>query len=265
MVATAGAVKSTARAALKDNWLKSIIAALIFIFTFFILYIASALLSYVLPTFAIGALWGLFAVFLLAPLGMGLLRFYWRVMWDADDEIITVFHFFSEKEQYIRVIKLAFAYIVKIVYIGFLLFLPSVITEIFSNGRVYEMVGFSAPSWASSLYLVSVFLKSAAVVLLIILMIKYYLAPFFVIADEEMDIWEAMHKSTVLAVATGMDFILLVISLSGWILLSLITIPLPFTLPYFAVSYLVHSRFATANYNKVVKEFDSKGAISQLD
>jgi len=99
-------------------------------------------------------------------------------------------------------------------------------------------------------------LKSVAVAVLVAIMFKYYLAPFLVVADEEMDVYEALHKSTVLSRATVMDFIILILSFLGWIILSVTVIPLIFIIPYFMVSYLVHSRFSVANYNNVVKEFN---------
>jgi len=213
-------------------------------------------------------MWALTAVcviFMLCPLGLGILRLYWRFMWDTDDDIVTVFHYFSEKAVYIRTVKFVCALFLKLFYTGFLLLLPSFITEFFSTDRVYGWIGISMPSWATNLYLVSVFLRSAAIVLLVVLSIKYYLAPFFFIANEEMDVFEAIHRSTVISKATSMDFVLLVFSFLGWIILSVTVMPLPFTLPYFAVSYLVHSRFATAGYNKVVEEYNGTVTVEQTD
>jgi uncharacterized membrane protein YccF (DUF307 family) len=74
-----------------------------------------------------------------------------------------------------------------------------------------------------------------------------------------MDVYEAIHKSTLLSRATSIDFLGLLLSFFGWILLSVTVIPLIFTLPYFLTSYMVHSRFAVANYNKVVSKMSSYG------
>ncbi len=46
-----------------------------------------------------------------------------------------------------------------------------------------------------------------------------------------------------------LDFIYLFFSFAGWILLSLIFIPLVFTMPYFIAGVCVHTRFAIAEYN----------------
>ena len=103
------------------------------------------------------------------------------------------------------------------------------------------------------------YFAAPVVIILIAIMLKYYLAPFLFVADEDMDVMEAIHKSTVLTRATAVDFLILVLSFLGWILLSVLVMPLIFTLPYMVMSYVVHSRFAVANYNKVVKEFKKEG------
>ncbi len=256
MVAASYVVKQTARAALKNNWFKGIAAAAVLCFSFFIMYIGVSLLGIALSDIALTFIWIALILFVFCPLLLGALRFFWRIMWESDDSIITLFHYFSSREQYSRAVKLIFALLIKILWIGFLLMIPAILTDIASSVRLYEFLGFSAPAWTSNLWVASVFLKSAAVAVLVVIMLKYYLAPFLVVADEEMDVLEAVHKSTVLSRATAMDFILLVLSFLGWILLSVTVIPLIFTIPYFIVSYLVHSRFSVANYNNVVKEFN---------
>ena len=257
MSATSTVVKKTARAALKDNWVEAIFIGAILLFSHLALYIATSLLSFVLPDAAVYILMIISTVTVVLPLTLGAFRCFWLIMWDKKGIIGETFYYFSSKDTYFKALKLFWLLCFKALCIGIVLLIPSVITDVLSSAKIYELFNFSAPSWASNLWVVSIFLKTAAGIGLLIIMVKYYLAPFLIIADEKMDVREAIHKSTLLSKATGVDFIALVLSFIGWIILSLLVFPLLATIPYFMVSYMVHSRFSVANYNKVVKQLEN--------
>ena len=64
--------------------------------------------------------------------------------------------------------------------------------------------------------------------------------------------------STVISKKSGIDFVYLLFSFLGWMFLSLLVIPLIFTLPYMITSYAVHVRFAVAEYNRYIEEREKK-------
>lgn len=260
MSATSTVVKKTALAALKGNWLESIFIGGILLFSYLALYIALSLLSFVLPDAAIYVLMIISTITLVLPLGLGAMRSFWLIMWDKKGIIGETFYYFSSKNAYFKALKLFWTLCSKALCIGVVLLIPSIITDILSSAKIYELFSFSAPSWTSNLWVVSIFLKTAAGIGLLVIMVKYYLAPFLIIADEKIDVREAIHKSTLLSKATGIDFIILILSFFGWIILSLFVFPLLMTTPYFMVSYMVHSRFSVANYNKVVKQLGNDDA-----
>lgn len=259
MATSSNIVKKTAKSALKGNYLKSVMLSAEFVFAALIVYIALALLSFVFSEWAVNILLILFSLFIMAPAALGLIRAFWRIMWDSEDKAEIIFYYFSSKKLYKKALKLIFNLAFKFLWIGLLLLIPSIITDTLSSVKVYDLFGLSAPAFASNLWVLSAFLRASAFIILIAIMLKYYLAPFLFVADEDMDVMEAIHKSTVLTRATAVDFLILVLSFLGWILLSVLVIPLIFTLPYMVMSYVVHSRFAVANYNKVVKEFKREG------
>ena len=67
--------------------------------------------------------------------------------------------------------------------------------------------------------------------------------------DESLYLMEAMHISEMISKQSISAFASLVVSFIGWFLLSLLGLPLVYTLPFFLISYVVHSRFAIVNYN----------------
>ena len=245
-------VKKTAKAVLKDNWTEAIVLGSVVVFANIIFYIAVSLFSMVVPGVVTVLITAAAEILLIFPLTFGGIRSFWLLMCDQKNVLPEVFYYFSSGESYFKAIKLFTSLLSKMFFMGILLIIPSIIADALSSAKVYEFFQLSAPAWTSNISVVSVFLKTAAGVIILVLMLKYYLAPFLLIADEQMDVQEAIHKSTVLSKATGMDFIFLFFSFLGWIFLSLFLIPLIVTVPYFIVSYMVHSRFSVANYNKVV-------------
>ena len=137
----------------------------------------------------------------------------------------------------------------RLAFFAIILFIPAKIVDIFGGVKIYDLLDIPIPLWTSNLYYLSLFLKTVASVLLFFIMLRYYAAPVLSVADEEMDASEAIHMSCVIYKRTMLDFIYLFFSFAGWILLSLIFIPLVFTMPYFIAAVCVHTRFAIAEYN----------------
>ena len=77
-------------------------------------------------------------------------------------------------------------------------------------------------------------------------------------ADEEMDVNEAVHMSVVISKNTVLDFIYLLFSMLGWVLLSFFFIPLIYTIPLFITVYLTHSSIAVSEYNEHIKRVNSE-------
>lgn len=257
MAITSLVTKKTAKAALKDNWVKAITVGAVLIFSMLVIFIAVSFLGSVLHDYLTLLVASVIVALIFMPLFMGVLRSYWRMMWDMNDSVDTVFYYFTSVEIYTKILKFTLHLLLKAVIIGLLLLIPAFLTDIFSQSAAYEFFGMSAPAWISNLWIVSSFLKVIAGVALAAIMLKYYLSFFLIVADEQMDVYEAIHKSTLLSRATSIDFLGLLLSFFGWILLSVTVIPLIFTLPYFLTSYMVHSRFAVANYNMVVSKMSS--------
>lgn len=253
MVSGSQAVKVTAKAALKNNWLKAIIACSILIFTMFICYNAASVFSIVAGDIGGSILLILGTVFLTCPIALGLLRYYWRILFNPQDNPISVFYYFSDKSLYRRALGLILSLVLRAIFWGILLNIPVLIVNIMSGSFFYELTGAAIPMWTANLTNLEIFLKAVSYVLLFFIMLRYYMAPVLFVADDNMDNAEAMHMSSIISKKTSIDFIYLLFSFFGWILLSIFVVPLGFTLPYILTSYLVHVRFAVAEYNRHIE------------
>mgnify|MGYP002521592532 CR=1 FL=1 len=250
MTASTLSVKITAKTALKNNWIKASAACLIVVFSYLVLGMAASFTAYISNNFAAAAVFTIVSVFLLSPLFFGLIRFFWRMLFGADDFPSSVFYCFSSKKAYMRALKLTLSLLVRAVFFGIVLFVPAFIVDLFAGSFIYDALKIPTPLWTSNLYYLSLFLKSAAAVILAFIMARYYMAPFLIAADENMEVAEAAHMSDIISKRTMLDFIYLIFSFFGWILLSALVFPLIFTMPYILTSIGVHVRFAVAEYNK---------------
>lgn len=262
MTAGSSAVKATAKTALKGKWIKSIVASIILASAVLICAITGDLVLYIAGNAAAVIYKALFSVLVAMPLFLGTLRFFWRLLFGTADDPVILFHYFSSRELYRRALKLCLSLTVRIAVIGAALFIPAVFTDILSKAEFYEAFGNAIPLWVSNLWPVSVLLKSLAGVALAFVVIRYYAAPVLFVADDNIDVAEAVHMSSVLARGSYADFVYLVFSLLGWILLCFLYAPIVFVLPYLLVSYLVHVRFAVAYFNKKVSRAEQAPTFS---
>ncbi len=254
MSVSTNVVKITAKTALKGRWLKAIAAGAIPIFIFLICQYSAAFLSEVIGEIGAEIILCFMLVFLVLPVVLGLLKFYWRILFSADDSPVYVFYWFSSKKSYLKCLKFIFRFVFNIVLWLVVFNVPSFLLKLFSSESFFELLGFPMPIWMANLTFYTTFIHVAANILTFVLTLKYYLAPVLFVADDEIDTDEAMHMSAVISKKTSIDFITLIFSNFGWIFLSLLILPLFFTLPYLLFKYLVHVRFSVAEYNLHIKQ-----------
>lgn len=252
-MASSRIVKLTAKTALSGKWLNAFFASGIVIFASLILSNSMSVLSLVAGEIFTTISMVLISVFVISPLSLGLLRFFWRNLFDVKDNPISVFYYFSSVSEYKRILSLVLSIAFKLIFWGVLLYIPVLIVELMSHSFIYDIANMPLPVWTTNLTNLKTFLKILSGVLVGFAMLRFYLAPMLFIADDNIEAAEAMHMSTVISKKTSVDFIYFLLSFIGWIALSVLMLPLIFTLPYFITSYLVHSRFAVADYNKTVK------------
>lgn len=193
-----------------------------------------------------------FAFLFFAPIFMGFLRYVWRLISGVTDSPIALFYFFSEKNLYFKALKftLFFGFRVAICYLIF--YIPVLLLEIITSTKFYEFLNAPVPMWTFNLSNIGAFLQLLSVVATLVSVLKLYLAPMLFVADENIEVSEAIHLSTVISKRTIIDFIFLSLSFFGWILLSFLSVPLNFTLPYMVLAYLIHSSAAIDAFNKEI-------------
>ena len=255
MVASSAIIKKTAKTLMRGKWIRYCVLSLVPIFLTLSCVLISELYLYspelIYTYWAMAVLLG---VFLLAPLYLGTLRVFWRMYMGVDDDIVTLFYYFGDITLYKRALGLIFRSLARLVGFGTIFSLPAIVTRILSSNKFYDTIGFEMPEFAASLGVVSNVFSVLGLTITLFVVLRWYLAPFFFVADEGMEPAEAMHMANVMSKCTYVDFISLIICCLHWILLCTLCLPAPVTLPYLMNIYLVHARFATAKYNNTVEQ-----------
>lgn len=264
MLASNNAVKKTALASIRENLTVCIVAGVIFLFICFVGALMQEILGMVFSGVFAALFIIVFSVAVAFPLFLGLLRFIRRVVWGKIDSVASIFYYFSSKPRYKSAFVLSANLAVRAL-IGFLvLSIPQMVLNLLSSPKFYEMLDLSVPIWTSYIWPLLIFFKVASAVLFVIFMLKFYIAPFFFVATDY-SAEECIVLSNRLSVRTAADYVWLIIGLFGWVVLSALIVPLVFTLPYFIACYIVHCRFAVAQYNKVVDQMENAPPSFEAD
>lgn len=245
------AVKSTAKACLKGEKLKAGIVAAAVVFAFYtVVFSVIGILQLASDNFllTLGILLITY-VFVLHPLILGAIRYFWRLTDNANDPPSEVFYFFTGFPQYKRALKCILLMLFKVAVATFVCMLPYFIVTLLSNSWIYRFLGTEIPLWVTRLALVQAFLYVAGIIAAILVSSRYYLFPAVVVMDEDMLLLEAVHISVMLSGRTLGNYLGLIINLLPFVLLSFLVMPLLYTLPILLSCYAVHCRYALVNYN----------------
>ena len=256
MTISNSSIKKISRDILKSNYIGCIIVTAIFLTAFFICYNISALLLLVAGTyFSVGA-FAVLCFFVLAPLLMGVIRYFWRLSCGTADNPVAVFYYFSSAKIFIKTLKLVFSLGLRTALSYLVFSIPTIALKVISGSWLYSVLNMPIPIWTVNLTGVISILHLIAFIATFFSVIKYYLAPMLFVADENIDTEEAMHLSTVISKRTLLDYIFLLFSFIGWLLLCLLIIPLIFIVPYILISYLVHCSYAVNTFNEEITKIN---------
>lgn len=260
MFPTVKAAKSTALAALKNHWPLAIAAATIPLIFFVIITNLLSVFGHVLSTSPfLAAVYSVFILLFVAvgfPLLLGTLRVLWSIETEQPLGIIEIFYYFSSLKEYKRAVTFIVLQLGSLVIKSVLLLLPSFIIDYISNSPSFLFGDVAMPLWVDSLWIFALFLRIIAVVCIAYIALRYYLSPFLFVTLKDTDSFEIIATAKKVSRVSFGAFITLLLSLIGWIVLSLFFAPLVFTAPYITMCYLVHSRFAVVFYNSRKKKYD---------
>lgn len=253
------AVKKTALASLKDEW-PAIMAVTVIPLGFYLISVnVFALFGYWFSDSEIlyEILCTVFAfsfVFIGIPLLFGFMRIMWNLLNGISFNIAEIFYYFSSFKIYKRTFNFILLFLVRIIIKAFLFFLPSYILDYIINSFSLIFSDTAMPLWLDNIWVFSVLLRVIAIICIIYTVLRYYMAPFLFVTNENAEPIECVNKAPEISKISMGAYVTLLFSLTGWILLSAFFVPLLFTVPYMCMCYVVHSRYSVVFYNEKAKK-----------
>lgn len=260
MLAPTRIIKNEARAALGKNRTSYTAVATILIFTVLFISLGTELISLTAGDIAAAILLIIASVLLAFPLILGVIRFYWRTFFELGGGISEVFYYFSSSLAYRRAARFAAKLAVRVIALAVICLIPAELVRALCSPKLYSLFGISIPNFATNLWLVQECLYSIGIIVFLFLQLRYYLVPFLIVINDELSDDAVFGVSRMISKRNAYDFIGLVFSFAGWIVLSLTAIPLLYTVPYFVMAYIVHCRLAVEQYN-AVSDSNSGGRV----
>lgn len=247
-MATSKAVKSTARAILSENRVGSVLACLIPIGTFFLGLLFCSLVGIFARDWVADLLFVLYGLLIFCPIMLGTLRFFWRFSAGVKDPLGAIFYYFGSFLSFKRALsfQLRLGWRLAVSYI--LLLIPSQVCLAFAGKGVVSLEKVFPESAFLFLFFGSVFLV-CGILACIVYTVRFFLAPFLLIADETMSPEDCVCRGYSIVRQTRYPFLTHVASFLGWLLAAAFCLPLPFVAPFLTVSYLVDCRYCVAYYN----------------
>lgn len=242
------AVKSTAKALLRKNWPPLIACAFLLIAAVFIeLYVESVFLLLMgeLAAWAIVPFKIFYSLLLFFPLLFGVIRFVWLLGGDRRPSLDSIFYYFSDSGAFLKSVKFTIGFSVRIIFSAFGAFLPY-IAVMAAHGFAADFVDSQAQM---HLMFLSTILSVLGIVMFAIFSVRYYISPLLFVGSEQLEVAEIFHLSKLISRKTAGAYIVLVIGMLGWIILSALGITLVLTLPYMLLCYTVHCRYAVYFHN----------------
>ncbi len=265
MLAGSVAVKKTALAALKGRWPLAMVAVGIPLSLILITVNLFALMEYMLAKTVwmaiiyILLMLSLFAVLL--PLMLGSLRVLWGIANDTEMAASDTFFYFSSIQRYSSAMNFMVVLCGSVIAKAIALFLPAIIVCLVSELLPSVITNHEVRFWLDNLWIFTLFLSIIALCGTVYILLRYYLAPFLFISGAAGDAVDTVLLSKAVSRVSFGHFISLLLSLLGWILLSVFFVPLVFTAPYILMCYLFHSRFTVVFYNAAVKRYNKEGGV----
>ncbi len=243
------AVKSTAIASLKGNWVWAIIAALVPACLCVISVIIQGVFSLITnQAFAVFLPLFLFVVF---PVFLGSIRVFWKIANSEKQFILDVFYYFSNKQLYKRAVKFAIIVFLPLSIISSLCFLPATLLIAISKGAIFNSFRLAFPVLALFMGYLGQLFFIAAIIFLIVKVLNYYTAVFLFVVNDNTSPESCIKKSFELAKYTKSIYTSHIFGYAFWIVVSIFMLPLVFTAPYLIMSYVVDCRFCVSYYNRL--------------
>ena len=218
-----------------------------------------------LVPFLISTLSTLCGLLVLSPLSLGITRWYYELIAGEETEIFTIFSYFSHFRLYLRSVWYHIQIMVRSFLWSVALFAPG--TLLFALCSYYlEQPGNGAYVTALSFGLVlSCVLLVLCAVVLILLLLRYFLTPYYLVEKPEWTVTQAIRRSVAGTREQKGNLLLFGLSFLPWLLLGVFLLPLLYVIPYLMASRALYAKVLITRDLRQIEQQESQQPLEQDD
>lgn len=187
---------------------------------------------------------------LLGPLTLGVFRWFWELSAGKALAYSEIFRYFSG-ERLPGAVNFVSRLALRLIFCAVLAFFPYSLVSVLTSPGLYRLFGRSVPLTLAGLAPLAILLQSAGVVMLVIYVFRLYLLLPLYCEEDGGDFTDLLTRARRLASPAAPGYLLFLLSFLGWLLLSLLGVPILYTLPFFLAANTVYCRFSL-NYGNAV-------------
>ncbi len=262
MQPTFSEIKRAARGALKHRWPEAITVSVVFIATLFLMIYMQVLL---MSLFKIEETWqpfgqtelsiyvqlasifitlfaAVFSLLILAPLGFGVMRWFWNVTGGGQGRVGEIFYYFSSGKIYFKAFILSLRLLLRLAVGAVICFLPYNILGILTTPNLYYNLGIPMPMVMDSLSPLVGFFYLCGIMAFLLWTGIYFLCYTVIFSEGGLTVTQIIRRTVKVSRGFRFNSVGFILSFFGWLLLSLLAVPVIFTLPYLLASLAVYGR-----------------------
>ena len=262
MQPTFSEIKKAARGALKHRWPEAIIVSVVLIATLLL----NTFMQYMLMSiFKVKEVWtpftptdlpiysqfasvgitlfsAVFSFLVIFPLTFGVMRWFWAVTGGSSVSVGDIFYYFSCPKIFFKTLGLSIRLYIMLVIGAIVCFLPYILLGIATSPYLYDSLGVSMPIFMNGLLPLVSFFKLFGFLALLMWISVYLMCYTVIFSEPELSAGKTISRTVKVTKGFRFNTVGFFFSFFGWLLLSLLAVPLIFTVPYLLASFAVYGR-----------------------
>lgn len=193
---------------------------------------------------------------LAGPVYLGVFRWFWHLTADHRLPVGQIFYYYS-RGMFKKTVRFIMLFVLKLLVYGLLFFLPYLVTLTVSSPQLYHLFGGTVPLFMAALAPLTTLFSIVGAALVILYLFRIYLLVPIYCNDDTITAGEAFLLARHFSYYTAAGYFSLLLSFIGWLLLSLLAVPMLYAVPYFFCTNAMYSRFAL-HYGMQINRFQKK-------
>ena len=267
------AVKHTAKTALKNKWPSAICVFAVAAAAFSARMLFAALLSMIfsnllsshiasLVSFGVNAFLLVLDLFTVAPLYLGVLRWFWRLTAGAEESVYSLFYYYNSGQDYKKAVGVAFGITWRYALYSIICFLPMSAVLALQGLTAYAPMQFSLVLTVFLLYAV-IFTAILGSILLILFLSKIFPVAGVLFSDENLSARESFKIAKMISKGRRSSLMYLLLTFFGYIMMCVIAIPILWVAPYMIASFSVFTRYSITDFNLEYSSGPEEGILAK--